>query len=254
MINNIGLQTLVSREVQRFTRVAVQTLVSPWINAILYIFIFGFVVGSRIDTIAGIPYIMFVLPGVLMLNIIGSAYQQTAFSLYFKRFARHIEELLVTPLSNFELLLGHIIGGIARAFVVGVGIYLIAILFGAAQIVHLGWFLFFITGVSVVFSAVGLLVGLWADSFEQLSVLNTFIITPLTYLGGMFNSLDMLPPVLQKIAKFNPFFYFVDGLRYSMTGVAETNIWLGAGVVIVLSLILCGTTWFLFKKGWGIRK
>ena len=128
-MNSSALQTLVIREIQRFTRVAVQTLVSPLISAVLYIVIFGYIVGSHISNIGDTPYIKFVLPGVLMMNIISSAYQQTAFSLYFKRFARHIEELLVAPISHFELLLGHVIGGVARALCVGVGIYMVAFFF-----------------------------------------------------------------------------------------------------------------------------
>lgn len=253
MLNTSGLWTLVQRETQRFLRVAVQTLVSPWINAVLYIFIFGFVVGQRIDEIAGVPYIVFVLPGVLMLNLISSAFSQTAFSLYFKRFARHIEELLVAPLSNFEIMIAHVIGGVLRSLVVGIGIYIIAILFGAAGVTHLGWFLFYSIAVSLLFSLVGLLIGLWADSFEQLSILNTFVITPLTYVGGMFNSIDMLPPVMQQIVKWNPFFYFVDGLRYAMTGVQEANQLIGLAVITGLIVILGGMVWRLFAIGWRLR-
>lgn len=253
MTNFTGLMTLLQREVQRFLRVAIQSLVSPWINAVLYIFIFGFIVGQKIDEIAGISYISFVLPGVLMLNILSSAFSQTAFSLYFKRFARHIEELLVAPLSNFEILLAHVLSGVVRAVIVGAGIYLIAIFFDAAGVAHLGWFAFYSIAVSVIFSLIGLLVGLWANNFEQLSILNTFIITPLTYLGGMFNSIEMLPEKLQTIAQWNPFFYFVDGLRFAMTGVQEANPMIGISFMLGLIVVLGGAVWYIFHIGWRLR-
>ncbi len=252
-MNRNGLLTLINREMQRFLRVFVQTLISPWINAVLYIFIFGFVVGQKIESIAGVPYIMFVLPGILMLNVVSSSFQQTAFSLYFKRFARHIEELLTAPLSDAEILIGHIVGAIVRAIIVGAGIFVIAILFDAAQVVHLWWFIFYVIGVASLFALIGLLIGLWSDSFEQLSILNTFIITPLTYLGGMFNSVDMLPTAAQQIVRWNPFFYFVDGLRYAMTGVSEANQLIGVMVIVGLNIVFFIILWTLFHRGWRLR-
>lgn len=252
-MNYIGLQTFIEREVQRFLRVSTQTLLSPWINALLYIFIFGFIVGTRIDLIEGVPYIEFVLPGILMLNIIGSSFSQTSSSLYFQRFAKHIEEILVAPLSNFEIIIGYIVAGIVRGFVVGVGIFVIALFFGSASIVNLWAFLFYGLSVAIVFSFIGLLIGLWAESFEQLSLLNTFVITPLTFLGGVFNSVSMLPEKARIIVYANPFFYFVDGLRYSMTGISESN--RVGGIIMIVSLMVgLGTlTTYLFNKGWKIR-
>lgn len=253
MINTVGLYTFVSREIQRFVRVAVQTLVSPWINALLYIFVFGFVVGTRISLIAGVSYIEFVMPGILMLNLISSSFSQTSSSLYFQRFVRYIDEILVAPLSYGEIITGYIVAGVIRGFVVGLGIYILALLFGGANIVSVPFFLFYSLGVSLIFSFLGLLVGLWAESFEQLSILNTFIITPLTFLGGIFNSIEMLPSTLQHIMKYNPFFYFVDGLRYSMTGLSESNLSFGSSLIVGLIIILATITYTLFKRGWKIR-
>lgn len=235
-------------------RVSIQTLVSPWINALLYIFIFGYVVGTRIDLIAGVSYIDFVLPGILMLNIIASAFSQTSSSLYFQRFARHIEEILVAPFSHLEMIIGYVIGGIVRGMIVGLGIYLISIIFSAATIAHLGLFLFYTIAVCIIFSLLGLLVGLWAESFEQLTILNTFVITPLTFLGGVFNSASMLPEKMQLMLKLNPFFYFVDGLRYSMIGISEADTRVGLALIFGLMLTLGGTVWYLFKIGWKIRE
>ena len=252
-MNIIGLQTLVWQEIQRFLRVWIQALVSPWINALLYILIFGVVVGSRIDTIAGVSYIDFVLPGIVMMNVIGAAYMQGAFGLYFKRFARHIEEVLTAPFSYFELLLGFVTAGVVRGLLVGLGVYVIALFFTTATIAHLFLFIFYSVAVSLIFTFIGLLVGLWSDNFEQLSVLQTFVITPLTFLGGVFNSVSMLPEKAQMIAKLNPFFYFVDGLRYSMIGVREANVWVGFFLIVGLIVGFGGLTWYLFYKGWRLR-
>src|SRR3989338_5590331 len=185
--NWIGLQTIIRREVERFFRVAGQTLVTPWISALLYIFVFGQVVGQRIDQIGGISYIDFVLPGVLMMSVIGAAFGQSSSSFYFARFPRHIEELLVSPLSYFEMILGYIVGVIARSLVVGLGLYVIAIFFSFATIQHFGLFLFYLISVSIIFGFLGILVGLWAKGFEQLGILGTFVITPLSFVGGVFN-------------------------------------------------------------------
>lgn len=252
-MNIIGLQTFVAKEIQRFLRVATQTLLSPWINAALYIFIFGFVIGGRIDQIQGVSYIEFVMPGILMLNLISASFSQTSSSLYFQRFAKHIEEILVAPFSHLEMIIGYLIGGVVRGFVVAAGVYILAILFGGAGVSNLGLFVAYCMGVSVIFSLLGLIVGLWAESFEQLSVLNTFIITPLTFLGGVFNSIHMLPENIQNIARFNPFFYFVDGLRFAMTGISESNMTAGSILIISLIAVFGGLTWYLFKIGWKIR-
>lgn len=252
-MNVIGLQTHVWKEIQRFLRVGTQTLISPWINALLYILIFGYVVGSRIDLIAGVTYIDFVLPGILMLNLISSSYSQTSSSVYFQRFARHIEEVLTAPLSHLEIVIGYVLGGIIRGLIVGFGVYAIAIIFSAANVANIGLFFFYTVAVSIIFSLVGILVGLWSDGFEQLAILNTFLITPLTFLGGVFNSITMLPEKAQIFLLFNPFFYFVDGLRYAMVGIQEGNPWVGLAVILGLILGLGSLVWYLFKTGWKIR-
>lgn len=252
-LNTIGLKTFIAREIQRSFRVYIQTLLSPWINALLYILIFGVIVGSNIGMIRGVTYIDFVLPGILMLNLIGSAFAQTSSSLYFQRFTKHIEEILVAPLSHFEMILGYVIGGVARGLIVGLGVYVIALIFSAATISHLGLFLLYTISVAIIFSLLGLLVALWAQNFEQLSVLNVFVITPLTFLGGVFNSITMLPDAAQMFVKLNPFFYFVDGLRYAMIGIREGSALIGWFVIIGLILLFGGLVWRLFSIGWRLR-
>lgn len=252
-MNIIGLKTLILQEIQRFSRVWIQSLISPWINALLYILIFGVIVGSRIDTIAGVSYIDFVLPGIVMMNLISASFMQGAFGLYFKRFAKHIEEILVAPFSHFEMLLAFVTAGIFRGLLVGLGVYVIALFFTTATIAHIGLFVLYSIAVSLIFSFIGLIIGMWASDFEKLSVLQTFVITPLTFLGGVFNSITMLPEKAQTIVKFNPFFYFVDGLRYSMVGIREGSAIIGWGVIVGLIVFFGGLSWYLFRIGWKIR-
>lgn len=247
------MYTMVRREVMRTFRVVVQTLMAPVISATLYIFIFGVVIGGTIDTIVGKPYITFVFPGILMLSVINAAFSSSSSSFYFARFTRSVEELLVAPLSYLEIIIGYVLGAITRSLIVAFLIVLVGVMFGAVTLANPLLFALYIMGVAAIFSLLGLLVGLWAKNFEQLSVLNTFIITPLTYLGGIFYSVTMLPPMAALITHLNPFFYFVDGIRYSMIGVSESSLLVGAVMIGGLTLVLGGLVFYLFKIGWRIR-
>lgn len=252
-MNFIGLYTLIRREIERMFRVAIQTLVTPLISALLYIFIFGYVVGKKIDTIAGVSYIDFVLPGILMMSVISSAFAHSSSSVYIARFIRHIEEILVAPLSHFEMIIGFVTGAVIRGVIVGIGVFLIAIFFSSANIEHFFLFLFYLIGVSTAFAFLGILVGLWANGFEQLNILNAFVIMPLSFLGGVFYSVTMLPEKFQFIAHINPFFYFIDGVRYSMIGIRESNHIIGFLLIVGLILVLSVLVGYLFKKGWRLR-
>jgi ABC-2 type transport system permease protein len=252
-MNTIGLYTMLRREVKRTLRVVIQTLVAPVISAALYIFIFGSVIGTRIDDFAGVPYISFVFPGVLMLSIINASFASASSALYFMRFSRGIEEILITPFSYVEMLVGLVGSAVMRALMVSLLILLVGVLFGAVTLLHPFWFLFYVSAIASIFAMLGIIVALWAESFEQLQVLNTFVITPLTYLGGIFYSITFLPPLAVTITKLNPFFYFADGVRSSMIGYSEAHSVIGfcvvTGLVILLSLIVVS----LFNRGWKIR-
>lgn len=252
-MNLIGAYTLFARDLQRMFRLPFQTLFTPWVSALLYIFIFGEVVGRRIQSIGGVNYIDFVLPGIVMMNILTSAFSHGSASLFFMRFVRHIDEILVAPLSYAEMILAMVAGAVVRALVVGLGVYAIALLFTSATIAHFWLFLFYAVVASIIFSFLGLLVGLWAEHFEHLAILTTFVITPLTFLGGMFNTVDMLPSALQPIVRLNPFFYFIDAMRFSMIGIGEANPAIGAALIAVLLIFLGALTWYLFKIGYKIR-
>lgn len=251
--NWIGLQTVLRREIRRTFRVMVQTLIAPAVSAALYIFIFGTVIGTRIDDFAGVPYISFVFPGVLMLSIINASFASASSNLYFMRFTRSIEEILIAPFSYLEMLIGLVGGAVVRAVLVAGLILLVGLLFGAVSLVNPLGFLFYVTAVSAIFALLGILVALWAENFEQLQVLNTFIITPLTYLGGIFYSITFLPPIAEMLTRANPFFYFADGIRGSMIGYHEANSMIGVIIIIGLVTLLGAVVTHLFRIGWKIR-
>lgn len=252
-INWIGLGTFVRREVERTFRVVIQTLVAPVISATLYIFIFGTVIGSKIEEIAGVPYISFVFPGILMLSIINASFASASSALYFMRFTRGIEEILIAPFSYIEMIFGFVSASISRALMVAFLILLVGLLFGAVSLHDPVGFVLYVSGIAAIFAMLGILVALWAESFEQLQMLNTFVITPLTYLGGIFYSITMLPELAATITRFNPFFYFADGIRSSMIGITEAQAGVSALVITVLVVCLGTLVFHLFKIGWKIR-
>ncbi len=251
--NWIGLYTMLRREVKRTMRVVVQTLIAPAVSAALYIFIFGTVIGSQIKDFAGVPYITFVFPGVLMLSIINASFASASSALYFMRFTRGIEEILITPFSYVEMLVGFVGSAVTRAILVSLLILVVGLCFGAVTLVSPLAFLFYVSAIAAIFAMLGIIVALWAESFEQLQVLNTFVITPLTYLGGIFYSITMLPPLAASITRVNPFFYFADGIRGSMIGYHEANAFIGLAIITALLLGLGILLVTLFKVGWKIR-
>lgn len=244
---------MLRREVKRTMRVVVQTLIAPTVSAALYIFIFGTVIGSKIADFAGVPYIRFVFPGVLMLSIINASFASASSALYFMRFTRGIEEILITPFSYVEMLIGLVGSAVARALMVSFLILGVGLLFGAVSLMHPLQFVLAIAAISAIFAMLGIIVALWAESFEQLQVLNTFFITPMTYLGGIFYSITMLPPLAATITHFNPFFYFANAVRSSMIGYSEADPVLGTVIISGLVMGLGILVTQLFKRGWKIR-
>lgn len=253
-INWVGLGTIIRRELSRILRVPIQVFLAPWISALLFIFIFGYVVGPRIASIGGHRYLEFVLPGILMMNVVNAAFLQSTSQIYFQRFLRYIEETLVSPLSYVEMIVGCLSVVVLRSVATALGILVIAACFGVTSIDGIGEFLFWVVIVSAIFGILGIIIGLWAANFEQLTMLNVFFITPLSFVGGVFNTVNMLPPWLRWLAYGNPFFYFINGLRHAMIGFTEAPPYLGA----VLSLMLCGVlavvVWRLFARGYGLRE
>ena len=253
-INWIGLWTIIRREFSRLLRVPTQAFIAPWISALMFIFVFGYVVGGRISTVGGHRYIEFVLPGIVMLNIVNAAFLQSSSQIYFQRFLRYIEEALVAPLSYVEMIIGLLAMTVVRAVFTAIGILLIGLAFGATSMHNIFEFLFWIVAVSIIFGLLGIIIGLWANNFEQLTMLNIFFITPLSFVGGVFNTVKMLPPLLRWIAWGNPFFYFINGLRHSMIGFSEAPEGLGAALTLLMVAILGVIVWRLFSIGYGLRE
>ncbi len=252
-MNWIGLWTFLRREYERITRIKVQTFGAPLISAFLFIFIFGFVLGRKIDLIAGIPYMQFVFPGILTMSVLSAAFEHTSSIIYFGRWLRTIDEMLVSPFSYIEMVIGFVGSAVLRALTIGAGVLVIGLLFGAVQVSNIWLFLLVAGAVAAIFALVGILVGLWANSFEQLGILNTFIIMPLSMLGGMFYSINLLPETIQTITLFNPFFYFIDSMRFATLGYHESNLLIASLLIGGLVLGLGALVVYLFHKGWRIR-
>ena len=250
----IGFQTLVWREIVRFISVFKQTIFPPIVSSFLFIFVFGFSLGSRIREIQGIPYLTYMIPGLVMMYVIEGAYANTSSSLFISKWANNIEELLVTPLSYFEMVLAILIGGLARSLVCAAGVYLVSLIFDRTPMAHPGVVLYFLIFVSLIFSSLGMIVALMAEEFEHLTVATTFIITPLTYFGGVFYSISMLPGFLKGIAFLNPMLYMISGIRYGMLGISDGPVGLSMTVTLTLFIVLFAATVFLFRIGYKLRK
>lgn len=254
IFNWAGFYTLVRREVGRTRRVIGQAIVTPLVTASLYIFIFGFVIGSKIDLIEGITYISFVFPGVFAMNLIMAVFSATSFSMYFMKFQKTIEDMLTLPLSYVELVFSLIIGGIARALAISVALSLVAMLFGVNTLAHPFILLGYVLLVSVFFGLLGVVAGIWADnSFEKFGFITNFVLTPLTFLGGAFYSVHMLPENWQFVVYWNPIFYAVDGIRYALTGYHEAPLLMGVGIIAGLSAVTLGICVWIFSTGWKLR-
>lgn len=253
-INWIGLYTIVRREISRMMRVPIQAFIAPWIQALLFIFVFGFVLGNTMRTIGGHRYIEFVLPGILMMNIVNASFLQSSSAIYFSRFLRFIEETLVSPMSYAEMIAGALAVVVVRSTVTAIGILIIGVAFGATTIQSIPAFLFWVVSVSVIFGLWGIVIGLWAKSFEQLNMLPVFVLTPLSMLGGSFFTLAMLPRWFQLVTYANPFLYFINGVRQSMLGVSEVPGAVGYTFTIAVAVVMFLWVLRLYSKGYGLRE
>lgn len=252
-MNSIALKTLFVKEVRRFSKVWMQTVFSPLITTSLYFLVFGVALGSRLREIDGTPYIEYVIPGLVMLGVISNSFLNTASSLFQSKINGTLVDLLVAPIGASEILIGYLAAAMLRASIVGTLVYLVASLFTGFKMAHFFWTIFFVIGVSGVFSALGLLAALWAEKFDHLSIFPNFVLTPLTFLGGVFYSVHMLPAPWDLISRFNPVLYMVNGLRYGLLGVSDVPIHHAAAFVGGLFVVLLGLTATLLRRGWKLR-
>src|SRR3990167_140710 len=252
--NAVGFQSLVKREILRFFVVFTQTIVPPLISSSLFIFVFGLSIGKNISlSVAGVSYLQFLVPGLVMMHLIESSYTNTSSSLFIARWHNHIQEVLLSPLSYLEMVLGLMIGGIARGILAATGVYLVSLFFTQFIFYNYLIVIYFFIVVTVIFSSLGLMVGLWAQGFEKLSLWSTFVLTPLIYFGGVFHSLDMVPAPLRIVTKLNPIFYLVNGIRYGMLGVSDVNIVFSMSLAAFLAVVLFLIVEKLFRSGYHLR-
>ena len=250
----IGLYTLVRRELIRMFRIATQVFLPPVITTLLYFLIFGAVMGQRIGPIEGASYMLFIAPGLVMMSVITNAYINVSTSLFSVRFQKSIEELLISPMHDSLILLGYTLGGILRSVIVAILVFLVAYLFLDIDIKSLPMTLVIVVLVAAVFSLAGFTNGMLARSFDDVAIVPTFVLTPLTYLGGVFYSTTMLPPVWQQVSAFNPVLYMVNALRHVMIGQQNVNMTLAMSLICTMLVGLTVLNLVLLKKGVGLRE
>ncbi len=251
--NLVALHTIVRREVMRILRIWGQTLVPPAITMTLYFLIFGSLIGSRIGDMGGFDYMDFIVPGLVMMAIIQNAYGNISSSFFGAKFGRHVEELLVSPLPNWVILLGYVAGAVLRGLMVGVIVLGIAMCFTHVRVPHPLVTLSTVLLAAVVFSLAGFVNAVYAKKFDDIAIVPTFILTPLTYLGGVFYSVSLLPPFWEKASWFNPVLHMVNAFRYGLLGVTDVPLWIAYAVMLGFAATLSLVALHLLDKGVGLR-
>lgn len=249
----VALKTIWRKEITRFMRIWIQTLIPPVITMSLYFIIFGNLIGNRIGEMGGVGYMQFIVPGLIMMSVITNSYANVSSSFFGAKFQKSIEELLVAPVPTHVIIAGFVGGGVARGVLVGILVTLVSLFFVPLQI-H-SWFMIIATLLmtSVLFSLAGLLNALFAKSFDDISIIPTFVLTPLTYLGGVFYSLTLLPAFWQAVSKLNPIVYMISGFRYGFLGISDVSLTTTLGVLSLFIAVFYLLTWRLIEKGRGLR-
>lgn len=249
----IGYQTIVIKEITRIVRIWAQTLLPPVITMSLYFIIFGAIIGRRVGEMGGMPYMEFIVPGLIMLTVITNSYGNVTSSFFGAKFGKHIEELLVSPLPPWIILAGYITGAVFRALVVGILVWLVAAFFAGFQMFNLGVSLSVLVLTAVVFALGGFVNGVYAQKFDDVTIIPTFVLQPMTYLGGVFFSVSLLPSVAQQIALFNPIVYMVNAFRFGLLGVSDVPLWTAYAIIIGFGAVLFAFCMSLLKRGVGLR-
>ncbi|OCA55663.1 ABC transporter permease [Photorhabdus namnaonensis] len=249
----VALKTIWIKEITRFGRIWVQTLLPPVITMSLYFIIFGSLIGSRIGEMGGVDYMQFIVPGLIMMAVITNSYANVSSSFFGAKFQRSIEELLVAPVPTHVVIVGFVGGGVARGVCVGILVTLVSLFFVPLHI-H-AWWMIAITLLmtSVLFSLGGLLNSIFAKTFDDISIIPTFVLTPLTYLGGVFYSLTLLPPFWQAVSKLNPIVYMISGFRYGFLGITDVSLIVTLSVLTAFIMVFYLAAWYLIETGRGLR-
>ena len=251
--NWIALGTIARREVSRILRIWSQTLVPPAITMTLYFLIFGGLIGSKIGDMGGFTYMQFIVPGLVMMSVIQNSYGNISSSFFGAKFGRHVEELLVSPMPNWVILWGYVAGAVLRGLLVGVMVLGIAMLFTTVRIPHPLVTLSSVILGATIFSLAGFVNAVYAKKFDDVAIVPTFILTPLTYLGGVFYSVKLLPPWAEALTHANPIFYMVNAFRYGLLGVSDVPLWVAYALMLGFVAVLSALSLWLLRRGVGLR-
>jgi len=252
-MNIYAVRAIYKFEMSRTWRTLMQSIVSPVISTSLYFIVFGAAIGGRISQIEGVSYGSFIVPGLIMLQVLTQSIMNASFGIYFPRFAGTIYELLSAPISPFEVVLGYVGAAASKSIIIGLIILATSALFVPIHIEHPFWMLAFLVLTAASFSLFGFIIGIWADGFEKLQIIPLLIITPLTFLGGTFYSVKMLPPFWQTVTLFNPVVYLISGFRWSFYGIAEVNVAVSLGMTLVFLSVCLAAVWWIFTTGYRLK-
>jgi ABC-2 type transport system permease protein len=249
----VGFKTIVRKEVTRILRIWGQTIVPPAITMTLYFIIFGELIGRRIGEMGGFSYMQYIVPGLVIMSVITNSYGNMVSSFFGAKFGKHIEELLISPLPNWVILLGYVCGAVLRGLMVGAVVMVVSLFFTPIEIQHPLVLLSVLLLTAVVFALAGMVNAIFAQKFDDIAIIPTFVLAPLTYLGGVFYSISLLPEFWQRVSVFNPILYMVNGFRYGMLGVSDVSLTMTYGVILAAGSILFACCLYLLHRGTGLR-
>ncbi len=253
-LNLVAVKTIVRKEMARVLRIWIQTIVPPAITMTLYFVIFGNLIGRRIGSMDGFDYMQYIAPGLIMMSVITNSYGNVVSSFFGAKFARHIEEMLVAPMSYASIIIGHVAGGVLRGLLVGTLVTVIALFFTRLEVAHPLIMISIVLLSSIVFSLAGFINAIFATKFDDISIVPTFVLTPLTYLGGVFYTISLLPPFWQNVSKANPILYMVNAFRYGILGKSDIDIVHAYTILFVFIVVLFTACVQLMRRGVGIRE
>jgi ABC-2 type transport system permease protein len=252
-MNLHSIRAIYMFEMARTGRTLMQSIASPVISTALYFVVFGAAIGSHMVSINGVSYGAFIIPGLIIMSLMTQSTANASFGIYMPKFSGTIYEVLSAPISSVEIVGGYVGAAATKSVILGLLILATARLFISFEIAHPWWMIAFLILIAVTFSLFGFIIGVWADGFEKLQLIPLMIVTPLSFLGGSFYSINMLPPFWQKIALFNPVVYLISGFRWSFYGVADVNVLISAGMALAFMALCMGALWWIFKTGYRLK-
>ncbi|MDG2519449.1 MULTISPECIES: ABC transporter permease [Lysobacter] len=253
-MNLHAIRAIYRFEMARTFRTLMESIVSPVLSTSLYFIVFGAAIGGRMGDVDGVSYGAFIIPGLIMLSLLSESISNASFGIYMPKWAGTIYELLSAPVSAMEIVIGYVGAAATKSLMLGTLILLTARFFVPYEIQHPFWMLCFLVLTALTFSLFGFIIGLWADSFQRLQLVPLMIITPLTFLGGAFYSISMLPPLWQKVALFNPVVYLISGFRWSFFGISDVNVGISAAAILGFLLLCLGVVYWIFRTGWKLKQ